>query len=545
MSSREGHASFYPRFRKRRDGQTGEEYLEVSAKGALLTDLSLLNKGTAFTEREREELGLRGLIPPAVTNIEEQIERVLANFREKTTDLERYIHLMSLLDRNETLFYKILHDRIEQLLPIVYTPTVGQACQEFGRIYRRQRGLFITPDDVGRMDEVLANWPHDDVRIIVVTDGERILGLGDLGAGGMGISIGKVSLYVLGAGFDPATTLPVVLDVGTNNEKLLNNPLYIGQRRSRLRGPEYDRVVEAFMRGVAKRFPRAIVQFEDFAKNNAMRLLTQYREQYRCFNDDIQGTAAVTMAGVLAGLRLTGETLKEQRIFIVGAGSAGAGIAHLLSPANIWMFDSKGLVTTTREHLSDEQRPFARSETSGTLLEVAKRARPTVLIGVSGQPGTFNREVIEAMGGTRPMIFPLSNPTSSSECTPDEARAFTGGRAIVAAGSPFPHTAQCNNLYIFPGVGLGTIASGAPRVVDDFFRAAAHRLVELAPPGQLFPPLSDIRRISREIAMAVGRVAMAKGLATTQTEDQLAARVVEAQWEPRYLPYRYGDARSE
>jgi malic enzyme len=525
-------------FRRRRDPATQEDVLETVVRGVALTDNPLLNKGTAFTEAERHELGLLGLLPPQVQTIEEQERRVMANFAEKPNDLERYVQLLALLDRNETLFYRIVLNRIEEVLPIIYTPTVGQACQSFSRIYRRRRGLYLTLDDVNRVDEILANWQSSDVGIVVVTDGERILGLGDLGAGGMGISIGKVSLYVTGAGFHPARTLPVCLDVGTNNAGLRADPMYLGQQRARARGSEYDALIEAFINGVSRRFPRAIIQFEDFGKSNAFRLLERYKDRARCFNDDIQGTGAVTCAGVLSALRIAGEPLPRQRVFIAGGGSAGVGIARMLEGAEIWMFDSKGLVTTERAALADEQRPFARAETGGSLLDVARRVHPSILIGVSGQPGLFGREVIEQMNAARPIVFPLSNPTSSSECIPGEVREWTQGRALLAAGSPFPGTAQCNNLYIFPGVGLGVIASGARRVTNAMFMVAAKTLSSMAPAGALYPPLREIRTISREIAVAVGHAAIEAGLAEPVSDDVLRARIAEEVWEPRYVRYR-------
>jgi malic enzyme len=398
----------------------------------------------------------------------------------------------------------------------------------------------VTPDDVGRIDAILANWPYDDVAVAVVTDGERILGLGDLGASGMGISIGKVSLYVAGAGIHPARTLPVCLDVGTDNESIRTDPLYLGLRRPRLRGPEYDRLVEAFFAGMARRFPGALIQFEDFAKTNSFRLLDRFRNRARCFNDDIQGTAAVTYAGVLAGLRIKHEPLDQQRVFIVGGGSAGIGVARLLTSAQVWMFDSKGLCTRQRANVAEEARPFARDEADGQLLEVARRVRPTVLIGVSGQPGLFTEELLRTMAGPRPLIFPLSNPTSKSECTPDQARAWTGGGAIVATGSPFPHTAQCNNVYIFPGVGLAATATGATRITDGMFRAAAARLAAMAAAtgGEaLYPPLADIRNISVEVAVAVGLQAMAEGVAPALDERTTRERIAAEVWEPRYVRY--------
>jgi malate dehydrogenase (oxaloacetate-decarboxylating)(NADP+) len=529
--------AFQTAFKECIDPKTGQRYLDVYVRGSTLSDMPSLNKGTAFSDEERDALGLRGLMPPQIANIDDQVRRVLDNYANKATDLERYIHLNSLLDRNETLFFRVLTDRIEELLPIIYTPTVGLACQRFGRIYRRHRGLYITPSDLARMDGVLANWPHDDVEIVVVTDGERILGLGDLGAGGMGISIGKSALYTAGAGIRPWATLPVCLDVGTDNEALRRDPLYLGEPVPRLRGPAYDELVDAFVTGVSRRFPRAIIQFEDFGKNNAFRLLEKYKDRARCFNDDIQGTGAVTFAGVLSGLKKKNARLQDQRVFIIGAGSAGVGIARMLEGAEIWAFDSQGLITCDRRDLRGEQAFLAKKDQPGTVLEVAKRVRPTIVIGVSGRPKTIDRALVETMGPA-PLIFPLSNPTASSECTPAEAMEWTNGQAIVATGSPFPGTPQCNNMYIFPGVGLGVIASGAARVTDDLFRAAAERLSELASDGHLYPPLREIRRVSKAIAFAVAKRAVARGLAPSMDDRQIEARIDAEVWEPKYIPYR-------
>lgn len=513
-------------------------HLETTLRGEALVDDAILNKGTAFTEEERDALGLRGLLPPRVSTMAEQAGRVLENHRRKESDLERYIHLIALLDRNATLFYRMLLGHLEEFLPIIYTPTVGQACERFGHIYRRPRGIYLTPEDTGGVDRILANWPASDIAVIVVTDGERILGLGDLGAGGMGISIGKSSLYVAGAGIHPARTLPVCLDTGTGNEALLEDPLYLGRPRRRVRGAAYDDLVEAFFAAAARRFPKAFIQFEDFGKNNAFRLLDRFRDRYCTFNDDIQGTGAVALAGVLSALRETGGRLEDQRAVILGAGSAGVGIGRALKGAGIWMLDSKGLLTADRGGLSPVQLPFARAEPGGMLIDVVRRVRPTILIGTSGQPGVFTREVIDAMAGPRPIVFPLSNPTSHSECTPEDVRAWTGGRALVAAGSPFPGTAQCNNLYIFPGVGLGIIAAGASRVTDGMFAAAARTLASLVPAGAIFPPLQDIRRLSAALAMAVAREAIAAGVAPPADDDTLRRRIADEIWEPEYLPFK-------
>jgi malate dehydrogenase (oxaloacetate-decarboxylating)(NADP+) len=373
-----------PGFRYRRE-PSGEEWLEVPIKGELLNDFPMFNKGTGFTQEERDELGLTGVMPPRVVSMELQAERVLLNYRRQATDIDRYLALMALMDRNETLFHRVLLDHLEEFLPIVYTPTVGLACQQFGRIYRRTRGIYLRPEDTNRVDEILATWPYPDVRVVVVTDGERVLGLGDLGAGGMGISIGKTSLYTAGAGIHPARVLPVCLDVGTNNENLLLDALYLGKARRRIRGPEYDHLVDAFVAGVAKRWPKAMIQFEDFGMGNALRLLERYQDRACCFNDDIQGTGAVALAAVLGGLRITGGKLEDQRVVIAGAGSAGTGIGRSLKGAQIWMCDVDGLITTSRSNLTPEQKRFARDESGGSLAETVERVRPSVLIGVTGK----------------------------------------------------------------------------------------------------------------------------------------------------------------
>jgi malic enzyme len=527
-----------PGFRYRRDPATGEEWIEVPIRGELLNDFPMFNKGTGFTQEERDELGLTGLMPPRVVSMELQAERVLLNVNRQATDIDKYLALMALLDRNETLFYRLLIDHLEEMLPIVYTPTVGLACQQFGRIYRRTRGIYLRPEDAGRVDEILATWPYPDVRVIVVTDGERVLGLGDLGAGGMGISIGKSSLYVAGAGIHPARVLPVCLDVGTNNESLLLDALYLGKARRRTRGPDYDALIEAFFAGVAKRFPKAMVQFEDFGMSNALRLLERWHDRACCFNDDIQGTGAVAYAGVLAALRLTGGKLEELRVVIAGAGSAGVGIARTLAEAKLWLVDVDGLVVASRPTLTAEQKRFARDEPPGALLDVVRRVKPNVLIGVTGQGGLFTKEIVQAMQGPRPVVFPLSNPTSKCECTPDQAREWTGGQAIVATGSPFAGIPQCNNVYIFPGVGLGVVASDARRVTSNMMRAAARRLASMSQGEALFPAMDSIRHVSGHIAFAVAKQAMDDGVAERRDDDALRTRIFDEIWEPRYLRYR-------
>ncbi len=526
-----------PGFRYRKDPESKQEFLEVPIRGELLADFPMFNKGTAFTEAERDALGLRGILPPRVTTMEQQAARVMENYARRESDLERYITLIALLDRNETLFYRIVLDRLEQLLPILYTPTVGQACQRFGHIYRRPRGIYLTPEDAPQVERILGNWPFQEIAVIVVTDGERVLGLGDLGAGGMGISIGKCSLYVAGAGIHPARVLPVCLDVGTNNDTLLGDPLYLGKTRKRVRGPEYDALVDAFFAAAQKRFPRALIQFEDFGMGNAYRLLDKFRGGACCFNDDIQGTGAVARAGVLAALKRSGAALADQRIVIVGGGSAGMGIARALKDAPLWVVDVHGLLTADRTDLNDVQKPFARTGPGGSLLDVARRVRPTAIIGVCGQAGIFSREVMEAMDGPAPIVFPLSNPTACAECTPDQAKAATNGRAIVATGSPFAGVAQCNNMYIFPGMGLGIVAAAIRRVTDEMFHAAAETLASMSA-GPLYPPLGEIRRISAAIAFAIAKCAISQGHAEPCGDEVLRARIGSEMWEPRYIPYR-------
>ncbi|HZE20652.1 MAG TPA: NAD-dependent malic enzyme, partial [Desulfobaccales bacterium] len=449
-----------------------------------------LNKGTGFTKEEREILGLQGLLPPAPQTMEVQVMRVLENLRKKPNDIEKYIFMIGLQDRNKTLFYRMVIDYIEEMMPIIYTPTVGEACLEYGHIFRRPRGIFISAKDRGRMPELLRNWPYKDIRIIVATDGERILGLGDLGADGMGIPVGKLALYTACAGIHHAYSLPVTLDVGTENEDLLNDPLYIGLKQRRLRGTAYDDFIEEFIVAVEEVFPRTLVQFEDFGNINAFRLLERYRERICCFNDDIQGTAAVTLAGLYSALRIKGGQLREQTFLFVGAGEAGLGTAELIVAAMVaeglsleearqrcWFVDSKGLLVKSRSDLTGRKLRFAHDyEALNDLAATVEALKPTGLIGVSGKHGLFTRQVLEAMGrvNERPMIFSLSNPTSKSECTAEEAYMATEGRAIFASGSPFdPVTvgnktlvpAQGNNVYIFPGMGLGVIASGARQVV--------------------------------------------------------------------------------
>jgi malate dehydrogenase (oxaloacetate-decarboxylating)(NADP+) len=533
---------------------------------ALLRDPAL-NKGGAFTEEEREILGLRGLLPPMVTPMEVQIMRVMENFRRKPNDIEKYIFMISLQDRNKTLFYRVVLDYIEEMMPIIYTPTVGQACLEYGHIFRRPRGIFISAKDRGRMPELLRNWPYRDIRIIVVTDGERILGLGDLGADGMGIPVGKLSLYTACAGIHHSFSLPVTLDVGTENEDLLNDPLYIGLKQRRLRGAAYDDFIEEFIVAVEEVFPRTLVQFEDFANKNAFRLLERYRDRICTFNDDIQGTAAVALAGLYSGLRITGGKLSDQKFLFLGAGEAGLGAADLIVSAIVseglsddqarqrcWFVDSKGLVVTSRGDLTGHKLRYAHDhEFVSDLPDVVESVKPTAIIGVSGKRGLFTRPVLEAMASVneRPLVFSLSNPTSNTECTAEEAYTWTEGRAIYTSGSPFDPVdfegkklvpAQGNNVYIFPGVGMGVIASGARHVIDEMFFVAAKTLaskvsIDDLEQGSVYPPLAKIRQVSAAIAVAVAEVAYRRDLATKPMPEDLAAYIQSLVYEPRYQSY--------
>ena len=526
------------------------------------------NKGTAFTEVERDALGLRGLLPPHVSTMDTQVMRVMDNLRRKSTDLERYIYLISLQDRNETLFYRVLVDYMNEMMPLVYTPTVGKACQLYGHLFRRPRGLFLSIRDRGKLKEILRNWPHVDTRIIVVTDGERILGLGDLGANGMGIPVGKLTLYTACAGIPPTQCLPITLDVGTNNRELLKDPLYIGTGQERVRGSEYDAFFEEFVEAVKSVFPDAIIQLEDFANSNAFRLLEQYRERVCLFDDDIQGTASVVLAGLLAGQRLCGKKLGEQRLLFFGAGEAGIGIGSLVTSAlqaeglskeearmRCWFFDTRGLVVKGREHLASYKLPFAHQhEPISDFLEAIDTLKPTGIIGVSGVPQSFDRSMLEAMAALneRPLVFALSNPTSKSECTAKQAYKWTEGRAIFASGSPFDPVdfdgktyvpGQGNNAYIFPGVGLGAIFSKTRTISDEMFLAAAEALagtvsehdLEL---GRLYPSLSDIREVSAKIAVAVAEVAYRQNLAMAPPDVDMEDRILANMYVPDYPEWK-------
>jgi malate dehydrogenase (oxaloacetate-decarboxylating)(NADP+) len=533
---------------------------------ALLRDPTL-NRGTAFTLRERDMLGLRGLLPPHVITQEDQVNRVLENFRRLDSDLSRYILLEALHDRNEALFFRVIAENPDEMMPIIYTPTVGLACQQFGHIYRRPRGMFISAADRGRVVEVMRNWPYRDARMIVVTDGERILGLGDLGANGMGIPIGKLALYTACAGLHPRHCLPVMLDAGTNNEALLADPLYIGLRQRRLSGAALDELVDEFVEAAQQSFPGIVIQFEDFANHNAFRLLRNYRDKICCFNDDIQGTASVTVAGIFSALRVTGKRMSEQTFLSFGAGEAATGIADLLVAAMIddgldektargrcWMVDSKGLVVAGRKDLAEHKKPYAHPhEPVGSFLEAVRALEPAALIGVGATPQTFTREVIEEMCriNDRPIVFALSNPTSKAECTAEQAYHWSNGRALFASGSPFDPVEyggkrfvprQGNNSYIFPGVGLGVVTMQSSRVTDSMFMAAAKTLAESVSEedlaqGSLYPALSRVREVSAKIAAAVGDIAVREGLAGIDPPSDLHELMRQQMYDGHYVSF--------
>ena len=536
-------------------------------KGIDLLHEPSLNKGTSFTAAERDALGLTGLLPPRIFPQALRVQHVMNNIRRKPNNLEKYLYLVGLQDRNEKLFYRVLIDNMEELSPIVYTPTVGLACQEYSRIFRRPRGMFLSKYEQGRMKEVLQNWPHRDVRVIVVTDGERILGLGDLGANGMGIPVGKLSLYTACAGIDPGVCLPIMIDVGTNNNEVLCDPSYIGLPEPRLRGDRYDALLDEFMTATAELFPRAMIQFEDFGNLNAFRLLEKYRNRFCTFNDDIQGTASMTLAGLYSALRMIGGKLSGQRLVGLGAGEAALGIGSLVVSAMVeeglsedearrlcWFVDSKGLVVTGRTDLSEHKRRFARDyPPHHDLLSVVEAVTPTAIIGASGQPSTFTPAVLEAMAriNKRPIVFALSNPTSQSECTAEEAYRFTNKRAVFASGSQFPPVVmdgqtfvpgQANNSYIFPGVGLGILASEASRVTDEMFAAAAKALDSQVSEedfalGRIYPSLSRIREVSLTIALAVAKVAFARGFAAIPEPADLLGHIEAKMYDPTYQEY--------
>jgi malic enzyme len=542
--------------------------------GPALLEEPTANKDTSYTDAERDALGLRGLLPWRISTIEEQLALELEHVRRKTDDLEKYIGLAALQDRNEVLYYRLLMDHLEELAPIVYTPTVGQACRQFSHVMRRPRGLWITPDDVDRIPQLLRNAARPDVQLIVATDNERILGLGDQGAGGIGIPVGKLALYTAGAGIHPRRTLAVSLDCGTDNAELLGDPFYLGYPKPRLRGAAYDELVEAFVEAVAEVFPQALLQWEDFKQHTAIRLLDRYRHRLLSFNDDVQGTAAVVAAGILSGLRAGGQRLRDQRMVMLGAGAAGTGIARTFGALlreegadedeirqAVFVLDSRGLVHDGREHLDDDKRPVAQDpehlrslgldpSVPLDLEAVVRQVRPTILVGATGVAGAITETAVRDMaaGAEAPIVMPLSNPTSKSEATPADVLAWSGGRALVATGSPFDPVpwdrrtrlvGQANNVFIFPGLGLGAIVARAHEVTDAMFLAAARTLATLVPEerlaqGALYPSISDLRPVSREVAVAVAREARDSGTGRQVDDAALEAAVDAAMWVPGY-----------
>jgi malic enzyme len=553
--------------------------MSVRQKGRSLLINPFTNKGTAFTAKERDQLDLWGLLPPAVCTIEQQLQRTYENFRAKPTDLEKFIYLTSLHDRNETLFYRLVLEHIDEMMPIVYTPVVGEACQEFSHIYRRGRGIYVSYDQRDKIEQTLSNYHTTDPSVIVVTDGERILGLGDQGAGGMGIPIGKLCLYTLCAGVSPYSTIPIMLDVGTDNEDRLRDPLYLGLRQNRVRGDQYQSFVDSFVAAVKKIYPNVLLQWEDFLKENALTQLQRHRDVVCSFNDDIQGTAGVVLAGIISALRITKVPLVDQRLMFAGAGAAAQGIADLFVSAlvdqgltrdearhRVWMVDSRGLVTRDRQGLQEFKRTYARREEeiagSGcgdsariSLVEAIIRAKPTILIGTSATPGLFSREVVQLMSrhNERPVIFPLSNPTSKAECVPGDAIEWSGGRAIMATGSPFTpidhngriyRIGQGNNAFLFPGLGLGITMARPRRVTDGMILDAAKALANMITEADLeqvavFPELTRIRACSQAVACAVIRRAVAEGNAEARILVNLEETVRRAMWFPDYVPVRY------
>jgi malic enzyme len=561
------------------DPATWERYISTPLKGKDVLMDPFTNKGTAFTTRERDELDLNGLLPPAVCTLEQQLQRVYESFQTKQTQLDRFVYLTALHDRNETLFFRLVLERIDEMMPIVYTPVVGEACQKFSHIYRRGRGLYVGYDQKEKIEKILSNYHTHNPSVIVVTDGERILGLGDQGAGGMGIPIGKLCLYTLCAGVSPYSTLPITLDVGTDNEERLADPLYLGLRHKRIRGDAYQEFIDRFVAAVQKTYPGVLLQWEDFLKENAIKQLDRFREHVLSFNDDIQGTASVVVAGIYGALRITKQPIKDQRVVFAGAGASSHGIAGLIVAAmvdegmtpeeakqRIWTCDTKGLVVSDRSGLEGFKAAFAhgRGELGGwackdpnriSLEETVENARPTILIGVSATPNTFNEGIVKRMAemNQRPIIFPLSNPTSKSECTAEDAIRWSDGRAIVATGSPFaPVThggktfriGQCNNSFIFPGIGLGVCVGRARYVSDGMFLDAAKALAEHVTEEDIatsavFPFLNKIRECSHSVACAVIRRAVKEGHADDSVLMNLDENVRRAMWYPEYLPVRY------
>jgi malate dehydrogenase (oxaloacetate-decarboxylating) len=562
------------------DPLTGEEYLEVYLRGRVLMHHPLLSKLSMFSQDERLSLELEGLLPAHISTMEEWQERLMEMYRRKPDDLERYIFLKALLDRSEVLFYALLHEHLVDMVPIVYTPTVGQACLQMSHIQRRYRGVYVTPQNIDHIDQICQSVTAPEINLVVVTDGERILGLGDLGADGMGIPVGKINLYVAAGGIHPACCLPVCLDVGTNNERLLADPLYLGLKQPRLTGDDYYQFVERFVVGVRRNYPRVLLQWEDFAKHHAFTLLDTYRERVLSFNDDIQGTGATALAALSTAMRILGTRFADHRFVLVGMGQAGVGISSFIrmallgeglsreeARARLFATDIQGLLLEGQAELSDEQRPFAqpRGAVAGWSVqssdridfhEVVREAKATVLIGVSAQGGLFDADVLSQMARNteRPIVFALSNPTAKAECVPVDVQRAAGGRALVATGSPFPPVdwdgralavSQCNNMFVFPGAGLGALIAESPRVTDDMLLAASKALADMVTDdqrasGMLLPELADVQEASVRVATAVAMAARDAGIGRQVGDEDYERMVRAAQWVPHFAPYRPG-----
>lgn len=558
-------------------GNPNKHSLYIPYAGYTLLELPLLNKGSAFTQEERSNFNLHGLLPHIIETIEEQSQRSYQQFCAFNDDINKHIYLRNIQDTNETLFYHLIENHLEEMMPVIYTPTVGEACQRFSDIYRRHRGIFISYPDRDFIEDILQNVNKNNVKVIVITDGERILGLGDQGIGGMGIPIGKLSLYTACGGISPAYTLPITIDVGTNNQQLLNDPIYMGWRQPRISGDEYYDFVDDVITAIKRRWPKALIQFEDFAQKNAMPLLEKYRDKICCFNDDIQGTAAVSVGSLLAASKAAGKQLKDQVVTFLGAGSAGCGIAEQIilqmvaegltdteARARVFMVDRFGLITENQPNLLDFQRKLAQKaevveqwaniDEVISLLDVVQNAKPTVLIGVSGQPGLFTEQIIKTMAQhcERPIVMPLSNPTSRVEAVPADIVQWTEGRALIATGSPFApvnyhgklyHIAQCNNSYIFPGIGLGVVASGATRITENMLMASSRALADCSPllqdpQADLLPSLGEIQSVSKVIAFDVAKAAIQDGVAVMINDELLKQKIEESFWHPEYRRYK-------